>query len=154
MRKNYEVIRLIRDAFARVTPQFPICKKRHDYVTSVMSTVRPPIEAVISIAKFNIRKYHEVYMRKICICVAEKNIVVCAIYLPYCAARSSADSPRLLRILGSHPYCNSCATTSVCPYCAAQCNAVSLSFVCNQTIFRAFFIYYILICDIHRSCFR
>lgn len=36
MRKNYEVIRLIQDAFARVIPQFPICKKRHNYVTSVM----------------------------------------------------------------------------------------------------------------------
>lgn len=59
--------------------------------------------------------------------------IVRAIYLPYCAARSSADSPRLLRMLGSHPYCNSCATTSVCPYCAAQCNAVSLSFVCDHT---------------------
>lgn len=55
------------------------------------------------------------------------------IYLPYCAARSSADSPRLLRMLGSHPYCSSCATTSVCPYCAAQCNAVSLSFVYDHT---------------------
>lgn len=54
------------------------------------------------------------------------------IYLPYCAARSSADSPRLLRMLGSHPYCSSCATTSVCPYCAAQCNAVSLSFVYDR----------------------
>lgn len=40
MRKNYEVIRLIRDAFARVTPQFPICKKRHDYVT-VMPSMNP-----------------------------------------------------------------------------------------------------------------
>jgi len=37
MRKNYEVIRLIQDAFARVTPQFPICKKHHDYVRMMLS---------------------------------------------------------------------------------------------------------------------
>lgn len=63
----------------------------------------------------------------------KKKKVAREIYLPYCAARSSADSPRLLRMLGSHPYCSSCATTSVCPYCAAQCNAVSLSFVYDHT---------------------
>lgn len=71
--------------------------------------------------------------------------VACEIYLPYCAARSSADSPRLLRMLGSHPYCSSCATTSVCPYCAAQCNAVSLSFVYDHTDKRISSIRFVLI---------
>ena len=46
MRKNYEVIRLIQDAFARVIPQFPICKKRHDYAT-VMLSMNPNINSNI-----------------------------------------------------------------------------------------------------------
>lgn len=51
---------------------------------------------------------------------------------PYSAARSRGVSCWLFLMVGSVSSCSNTETTSECPYWAAQCSAVSLSWFCGK----------------------